>query len=191
MTPSSRALFFSSLLAAALTSSLSGCSRTLSWTTLTGQGSPSSSAPPPAAQATEVQHSDEDLTFVESPRQPEPAPVEVVEASPSSRRDLYAPEDEPTPSFASPPTPPQPASSTSASVRLRSSCGQTVQLVLAGRSTDTTISLDPNEVESRSLDVGGRIWLLDTSGSKLSSLDVTAALREVMVGADCLSVLSV
>lgn len=184
----SRTLLLSSLLAAALTSSLSGCSRTLSWTTLAGQGSSSTSAPPPTEQATEVQHSSEERTFVE-----EPAAAASPSPSSSPSRDLYAPEDEPTPSFVAQrqPLPSQPAAATSTSVRLRSSCGQTVQLVLAGRSTETTISLDPNEVESRSLDVGGRIWLLDSSQSKLSSLDVTASLRDVMVGADCLSVLSV
>jgi hypothetical protein len=196
-----------SVLAASLAASLAaGCSHQLSWSAFAGKGSSSSRSPEqepaptsPPPQATEVQHSAEDRTFVEA------SEVDASNAAgePESRLAYDAPVDEPTDEPIDEPTtrrpsrgsdragssaPPPPSEPTSVSAQLRSSCSQPVKLLLAGRSTDTTISLDANEVESRSLDVGGKAWLLDASGSKLVALDIYAALRTVTVGADCASI---
>ncbi len=189
-----RALLTASLVAGLTT----GCSRQLSWSTLTGKGSSSSSSaaaePEPASppQTTEVQRSAEDRAFVEvdasnAAGEPESRlaydePVDEVIDEPSTRRSTRGSDR------AGSSAPPLPSEPTSVSAQLRSSCGQPVKLLLAGRSTDTTISLDANEVESRSLDVGGKAWLLDSSGGKLVALDIYPALRTVTVGADCASI---
>jgi hypothetical protein len=74
------------------------------------------------------------------------------------------------------------------SVQLRSECAETVALLYAEGSTDTTTRLDPGEVESHTFGAGSQVWLLDASEHKLSSAAITASVREVMVGADCTSV---
>jgi len=111
-------------------------------------------------------------------------------AASAPREDLAAPPrraPDTTPAAEAPsPEPVAPAAHepTSVSIAIRSSCGQTVKV----RFGDTTGSMSSNEVESRSLDIGDAVWLLDESGHPVASAGIDASTREVTIGSDCASV---
>jgi hypothetical protein len=72
----------------------------------------------------------------------------------------------------------------SVSITARSSCSHTVKI----RYDDTIASLSSNEADSRSLDVGDRVSVLDDSERALASVTIEESTREVRVGSDCSSI---
>jgi hypothetical protein len=70
------------------------------------------------------------------------------------------------------------------SVTVRSSCSSTVKI----KYDSTIASISPNEVDSRSLDVGDRVAVLDDSERELDSVKIESSTRELTVGSDCRSI---
>lgn len=72
----------------------------------------------------------------------------------------------------------------SVSITARSSCSHTVKV----RYDNTIASLSPNEADSRSLDAGDKVAVLDDSEHELDSVTISSSTREVQVGSDCSSI---
>jgi hypothetical protein len=167
---------FSTLLAAALTLSLAACTHSLaSW---------SSSTPRPDAESTSA---------------PDPTSREPRADDSAASRDTIATEDPQSDAFdedeeedddddGGAAAAPSPAAASGRSIQLRSECSETVALLYADGSTDTTTRLDPGEVESHTFRPGAQVWVLDASEHKLASASITESVREVTVGNDCTSV---
>jgi len=74
--------------------------------------------------------------------------------------------------------------STSVSVTVRSACSSTVKIQY-----DSTIaSLSSGEADTRSLDVGDTVAVLDASEHALGSVTIHDSTRELLVGSDCASI---
>lgn len=70
------------------------------------------------------------------------------------------------------------------SVTVRSACSSTVKIAY-----DSTIaSLSAGEADTRSLDVGDYVSVLDASEHVLDSIEIGESTRELQVGSDCASI---
>jgi len=164
-------------LAALLAMSLAGCSHGLSLFSSSSRPQTAPAAPDPreASDASTEEAESDDFT-----QDPEFIASDGYEGDATDDGDAADVDEEEEDAPAATPS--------RVSVHLRSACSETVALLYAEGSTDTTTRLDPGEVESHTFSPGAQVWVLDASEHKVAAATISASVREVMVGPDCASV---
>jgi hypothetical protein len=84
-----------------------------------------------------------------------------------------------------------PATPSTVSITLRSSCSQTVRVFFGQKpkfGSGTYSSVSSNSVSSYSMKPGDMIWIVDQSDNGLSSVTISSGTREVKINSNCTSI---
>lgn len=85
---------------------------------------------------------------------------------------------------------PKPATATVVSVTLRSSCKDTVRVFYGKKpkfGSGTTSSISANSVQSKSMQPGEMVWIVDQSDNGIASATVSESTKTIEVDASCTS----